>query len=350
MSNQQPPYGQQPPHGQPPQGRPPQAPPPGYGPPPGPPPGYGPPPGQSPYGQPQQPPQAPPPQGPPPGYGQPPHGQPPHGQPPQGRPPQGPPPGYGQQPGQSPYGQQPPQGQPQYPGQQGFPQQQGFPGQQYPQPYGQGRPPQGKGMNKILFIAGGAIVVVAVIGIVLALIFGGDDKVAEPTPTGGGGGGDTSQPTNVDEGIEVGEGVFVKPAPGYLRKEIKDFDGVYLLKKGEAYFMVQSFKAKSGDTAENVLPKVFAAETKGLTGIKPAAVKKFTKGPDEKTAVEIAFSQYYTATSTSQSGSFEAIGSVGTMQRADGVITVMRIFGRKDKSSVIGPDTNAMIQSVLKSQ
>ncbi len=85
----------------------------------------------------------------------------------------------------------------------------------------------------------------AVIGVVLALVFGGgdDDKVQpDPTPTQ-----PTDQPTdqpttNVDKGIEVGEGVFVKPQTGYIRKTLYGYKGVYLLKQGEAYFMVQAFK------------------------------------------------------------------------------------------------------------
>ena len=332
MSSQQPPYGQQPP-----QGRPPQGPPPGYGPPPqSPPPGYGPPPQGPPpgYGQPQQ-----PPQGPPPGYGQ---------------PPQGPPPGYGQQPGQPPYGQ--PQGQPYpgqqqqypqqgYPGQQQFPQQQGFPGQpQY------GGAPRGKGNSKILYLAGGGLVVVAVIGIVLALIFGGDDKKqVQPPPDGGGGGDDgTNQPT-ADEGIEVGEGVFVKPATGYVRKELKDFKGVYLLKSGEAYFMVQVLKAQ-GETADTILPKLLAAETKSLTSVKSRDPIRKAPGPDDKTPVKVAITQSYSGLSAGQQGSTEIVGYVGVIERNDGVITLVRVLARKDKASTAQPDSTAMLQSVLKSQ
>ncbi|MET7282549.1 hypothetical protein ABZS29_30255 [Kribbella sp. NPDC005582] len=343
MSNQQPPYGQP----QPPQGRPPQGPPPGYGPqgqpPQAPPPGYGPPPQGPPpgYGQPQQ-----PPQGPPPGYGQ----QPPQGPPPgYGQPPQGPPPGYGQQPGQPPYGQ--PQGQP-YPGQQqGFPGQQQFPQQGYPgQPQYGGGAPRGKGSNKILYLAGGGLVVVAVIGIVLALIFGGDDKkqVQPPPPTTGGGGDGTNQPA-ADEGIEVGEGVFVKPASGYVRKELKDFKGVYLLKSGEAYFMVQVFKAQ-GETADTVLPKLLTAETKSLTSVKSKDPIRVTPGPNDKTPVKVAITQSYSGLSAGQQGSTEVVGYVGVIERNDGVITLVRVLARKDKASTAQPDSTAMLQSVLKSQ
>ncbi|MFC9692776.1 hypothetical protein ACFTSF_29780 [Kribbella sp. NPDC056951] len=339
MSNQQPPYGQgQPPQGPPPgygpQGQPPQGPPPGYGPPPqGPPPGYG----QPPQGQPPQGPPpgyGPPPQGPPPGYGQPPQGQPGYGQqPPQGQP------GYGQQPGQSPYGQQP------YPGQQ-----QGFPGQQQPYQYGGGGAPRGKGNSKILYLAGGGLVVVAVIGIVLALIFGGGDdkKQVQPTPTNGGG-GDNGNNQPVDEGIEVGEGVFVKPATGYVRKELKDFKGVYLLKSGEAYFMVQVFKAE-GETADTVLPKLLTAETKAHTSVKTKEPVRITPGANDKTPVKVAITQSYSGLSAGQQGSTEVVGFVGVIERNDGVITLVRVLARKDKVSTAQPDSTAMLQSVLKSQ
>ncbi|GAB3925879.1 hypothetical protein GCM10029976_019760 [Kribbella albertanoniae] len=328
MSNQQPPYGQ----GQPPQGRPPQGPPPGYGqqPPQGPPPGYGPPPQGPPPGYGQQ-----PPQGPPPGYGQ--------------QPPQGPPPGYGQQPGQPPYGQQqyPPQQQG-YPGQQQFPQQQGYPGQ--PQ-YGGGAP-RGKGNSKILYLAGGGLVVVAVIGIVLALIFGGgDDKkqVQPPPETGGGGDNGTNQPTNTDEGIEVGEGIFVKPASGYVRKELKDFKGVYLLKTGEAYFMVQVFKAE-GETVDTILPKLLTAETKSLKDVKTKAPVRATPGADEKTQIKTAATQGYSGLSTGQQGTTEIVGYVGVIERKDGVITLVRVLARKDKVTTAQTDSAAMLKSVLNSQ
>ena len=83
------------------------------------------------------------------------------------------------------------------------------------------------------------------IGVVLALVFsGGDDKKAEPTPQPTTSQSNEPTPTgNVDEGIEVAEGVYVKPQPGYIRKSLDKFTGVYLLKQGEAYFMVNAWKA-----------------------------------------------------------------------------------------------------------
>ncbi|WP_406056281.1 hypothetical protein [Kribbella sp. NBC_00889] len=358
MSNQPPPYGQgghpgqQPPYG----GQPGQQGQPGYGQPGQPPqgqPGYGQRPGQPPQGQ--------------PGYGQP-GQQPGYGQQP-GQPPQAPPPGYGQ-PGQPPYqgqGQQPYpgqqqapyQGQHQYQGQQqGYPgQQQQYPGQQqqYPgqqQQWGQygGQAPRGKGGNKILFLAGGAIVVVAVIGVVLALIFGrGDDKQAEPTPQPTN--GQSTEPTeNVDEGIEVAEGVFVKPQPGYVRKELKNFDGVYLLKAKEAYFMVEAFKGKEGENTDTILPKLIGAETGDLSAVKKNEPKVTKPGPDDKTPVKILTTQSFSATSSSQNGSEPVVGFVGVVERNDGVITLVRVYGLKTKFDAINKDSNEMLKSVLKSQ
>lgn len=350
MSNQQPPYGQggpggqpgQPPYGgQPGYGQPGQQPQPGYGQPQGPPPGYGQP-GQPPYqGQPPQ--------------GQPPHGQPPQGQPPQGPPPgqppyQGPPPGYGQ-PGQPQY-----QGQPQ----QGYPQQQGFPGQQYPgqQQWGQPGPQygggnRGKGDNKILLLAGGGLAAVALIGVVLALVFGGgDDKNVQPPPPNP----PTTQPTNqptgepttpADEGIEVAEGVYVKPQPGYLRKPLDKYTGVYLLKSGEAYFMVNAFKAKPDETTAVVLPLLLNAETKKLTQVK-------TKEPvQEKPSggnIKLMTTQSYSAVATTQNGTLNVVGLVGVIERNDGVMTLIQVYGRKDKVQTIQKDVDKMLESVIKSQ
>jgi hypothetical protein len=364
MSNQQPPYGQggqpgqQPYGGQPEYGQQP-----GYGQPQGQP-GYGQPQGQPGYGRPQQ---------APPGYGQP--GQPPYqgqpGQAPyQGQPGQAP---YQGQPGQAPYqgqqpypgqqqpqypGQQPYQGQ-QYPGQQQYPQQQGYPGrqqqyggqQQWSPQYG-GRSRRAKGGNKILFLAGGALAVVAVIGIVLALIFGrGDDKKADPTPQPQPTTSQSTEPTgNVDEGIEVAEGVYVKPQPGYIRKSLDDFKGVYLLKQGEAYFMVNAWKAADGENTKSVLPQLLKLETKDLSSVKTNEPKESKPGEDDKTEVKVVTTQSFSAVSTTQNGSLPVIGFVGVIERNDGVITIIRVYGRKDKLSTIQPDSTAMLQSVIKSQ
>jgi hypothetical protein len=346
MSNQQPPYGQG--------GQPGQQP-------------YGGQPGQPPYqGQPGQPQQGQPgygrPQQPPPGYGQP--GQPPYqGQPPQGQPPQQPP-YQGQPPQQPPYQQgQPPQQypgqQPQYQGQQpGYPQQQGFPGQQqWGQPgqqYGGGGSRGGKGGKKILLLAGGGLAAVAVIGVVLALVFGGgDDKKVDPQPQPTN--NPTTQPTNepttgADEGIEVAEGVYVKPQPGYLRKTLDKFTGVYLLKQGEAYFMVNAFKADSDETTATVLPELLGIEKKSLSQFKANEPKESKPGEGDKTDIKVVTTQSFEAVSTGQSGSLPVIGFVGVIERNDGVMTIIRVYGRKDKADSIQKDSTAMLQSVIKSQ
>ncbi|WP_410787436.1 PT domain-containing protein [Kribbella sp. C-35] len=343
MSNQQPPYGGQGGQG----GQPP------YGGQPGQQPGYGQQPGQP---------------GQQPGYGQPQQ------------------PGYGQQ---APYPQQPQQyQQPQqgYPGQQqGYPgQQQGFPGQQ-PQYGGQqqwNQPPRsgGGGSGKTLLIAGGAFAVVAIIGVVLALVFkGGDDDQADPTPaptsaptsqpteeptgeptdsptteptaepTGSPTTEPTTEPNGGDEGIEVAEGVYVKPQTGYIRKSVDGFKGVVLVKQGEGVFMVQTAKV-SGTTAAALLPQVLKTDTKILSSVKTGQVKTTTPGPDDKTPVKLLLTQSYSGMQSSQSGSLSVVGFVAVIEREDGVFTVARAYGRKDKLSTLDPDTTAMLKSVLQSQ
>jgi hypothetical protein len=307
---------------------------------------------------------------------QPPYGSGQPGQPPQ--PPYGGQPGYGrpQQPQQPPYQQgQPPQypgqqqypGQPQYPGQQpqyqgqqpGYPPQQGYPGgpQQYPgqpqwgpgQQYGGGS--RGKGGNKILFLAGGGIAIVAILGVLLALVFGGSDasKVQpDPKPTNQ----PTGQPVNVDEGIEVAEGVYVKPQIGYIRKSISGYKGVYLLKQSEAYFMVEAFKANPDETTATVLPQLMDGEKKAVTSstFKANAAKETRPAPDDRTNVKLVTTQSYEAMSSSQNASTPVIGFVGIIERNDGVMTIVKVYGRKDKKDSIAKDSDAMLQSVIKSQ
>jgi len=202
-------------------------------------------------------------------------------------------------------------------------------------------------------MAGGALIVVAVIGVVLALIFGrGDDNEATPNPepTNTSTESPSPEPTgNVDEGIEVGEGVYVKPQPGYIRKSLNNFTGVYLLKQGEAYFMVQVVKG-DGQTTSTVLPEVLKSETKGLTQVKSNAPKELKPGENDKTEVKVVTTQSYSAVSTNQNGSMQVVGFVGVIERNDGVITIVRVYGRKDKLAKVDPDSSAMLKSVLKSQ
>ncbi|ONI69512.1 hypothetical protein BWI15_23345 [Kribbella sp. ALI-6-A] len=331
MSNQQPPYQGRPPY----QGPPPQQ---------GQPPYQGPPPqqGQPPY------------QGPPPQQGQPPYGPPPQQRPlyqgppqPYGPPAQQPPP-YQGPPQQPPYQQGPPP-----PYQQQYPPQ-GFPGGPPPQQWGPQGPQfqrgggRGQGSKKILALAGGALAVVVVIGVVLALVFGrsdGNNVQPDPNPQ------PTGQPSqDADKGIEVGEGVFVDPAAGYLRRTLKGFKGVYLLKQGEGYFMVQTVKA-GNDTADTVLPVLIASERKAQpTGFKVKEVRRDAPGPDEKSPVKQVSTQAFQSVATGQAGSFGVVGFVGVIERNDGIMTVVRVYGRQDKSATLQPDTTAMFRSVVASQ
>ncbi|GAA3151101.1 cytoskeletal protein RodZ [Kribbella aluminosa] len=369
MSNQQqPPYGGQ--GGQPP-----------YGGQPGQQPGYG-----------QQPPQQPGQQQP--GYGQP--GQQPGQQQPgqyQQQPGQQQPgyggqyPQQGQQPGQQSFPGQPGQSgqqqyqQPQqgYPGQQQY-QQQGFPGQQQQyggQQWGGQQPPRRGGNSKTLLIAGGAFAVVAIIGVVLALIFKGSNDQADPTPTtqtstqptgnptgeptpqptpqptGQPTGEPTAQPTNQpstggDEGIAVAEGIYVKPQPGYVRKSLDGYKGVFLLKQGEGLFMVAA--GKVAGSSQSILAEVVKANTKSLSSVQTKQVKTATPGPGDKTPVKVLMSQAYSGVTTSQSGSFAVVGFVAVIERNDGVITVAQAYGRKDKLATLDPDSTAMLKSVIQSQ
>jgi len=150
--------------------------------------------------------------------------------------------------------------------------------------------------------------------------------------------------------VQVGQGVFVKPQPGYIRKSLDGFDGVYLLKQGEAYFMVNAWKAEAGENTDTVLPKLLSAETKDLTSVKTGDPKVSKPGPDDKTTVKVVTTQEFNAVSTSQNGSLPVVGFVGVIERNDGVITIIRVYGRKDKVATIQPDSTAMLQSVVKSQ
>jgi hypothetical protein len=193
-----------------------------------------------------------------------------------------------------------------------------------------------------------------VIGVVLALIFGrGDAKEAapnpEPTTTSTESPGPSPEPTNVDEGIEVGEGVYVKPQPGYVRKTVDKFTGVYLLKQGEAYFMVSVHK-DTGENTATVLPQVFKGETKGLSQVKANPPRETKPGENDKTPVKVVTTQSYSAVATTQNGSLQVVGFVGVVEREDGLITVIRVYARKDKVSTAEPDTTKMLQSVVKSQ
>jgi hypothetical protein len=192
-----------------------------------------------------------------------------------------------------------------------------------------------------------------VIGIVMALIFGRDDKKADPTPTPEPQPttGQSTEPTgSVDEGIEVAEGVYVKPQPGYLRKSVGDFKGVYLLKQGEAYFMVNAWKAEDGQNTQTVLPQLLKLETKDLSSVKTNEPKQSKPGENDKTEIKVVTTQSFSAVSSTQNGSLPVIGFVGVIERNDGVITIVRVYGRKDKLSTIQPDSTAMLQSVIKSQ
>lgn len=367
MSHQQNPpqgpgYGQQPGQ-QPGEGRPPYGGQPGQ---PGPPPQA-----QPPYPQQGQPPYPPPgqvQQGPP-GQGQPPYrqqGQPPY--PPQGQP----------RPGQPPY---PQQGQPQYPqqGQPPYPQQgpgyppQGPPGQygpgQYapagqPGPWGSGGPqgpqawgpgPQGrqtrKGGNQIIFLAAGCIAMVAVIGVALALVFGRSDDPGtadpDPLPTGG---PSTPSENGTDEGIDAGNGIFVKPATGFIRKSGSDVKGVYLVKQGQGTFWLQVAKGKPGESGATILPRLMNSQKTAMTsGTFETGERKETK-PEGESNVSLVTTQSWSGSVTTQNGTTQLAGFVAIVDNKSGVISAVQVTTRKELASELSADIDAMMQSVVRSQ
>jgi hypothetical protein len=141
----------------------------------------------------------------------------------------------------------------------------------------------------------------------------------------------------------------VKPQPGYIRKSLDKFTGVYLLKQGEAYFMVNAFKA-DGQTTSTVLPELLKVETKGLSQVKTGAPKELKPGANDKSEVKVLTTQSFQAVSSTQNGSLPVVGFVGVIERNDGVITIIRVYGRKDKMATVEPDSTAMLKSVVRSQ
>jgi len=185
---------------------------------------------------------------------------------------------------------------------------------------------------------------------------GGDDKKVQPSPpsppTTQPTGEPTTQPTgepttSADEGIEVAEGVYVKPQPGYLRKPLNKYTGVYLLKSGEAYFMVNAFKPKAEETTTVVLPLLLKAETKSLTQVK---TKEPVQNKPTSGNIKLITTQSYSATATTQNGTLSIVGMVGVIERNDGVLTLIQVYGRKDRVETIQKDVDAMLNSVIKSQ
>jgi hypothetical protein len=194
--------------------------------------------------------------------------------------------------------------------------------------------------------------------VVLAFVFGGnDDKKIDAAPSVPTATQPSTEPSNEpsnepstpadDTGIDVAEGVRVTPAPGYKRESLGKYTGVYLLKKGEAYFMVNAFKPNPGETPASALQNLFTVETKGLTQVKKN--KPFESSPTAGNVKYLA-SQSYSAVSTSQSGTMKVVGLVGVIQRKDGVLTIIQVYGREDKKDAVQKAVTTMLDSVIKSQ
>jgi hypothetical protein len=108
--------------------------------------------------------------------------------------------------------------------------------------------------------------------------------------------------------------------------------------------------AKVPDSPDSILAEALKTDTKGLSSVQTKPMKKSTYTAADNTPVRTLLSQTYSGVSTSQSGSFQAVGFVAVVQREDGVITLARAFGRQDKLSTLDPDSTAMLKSVLESQ
>jgi hypothetical protein len=307
-------------------------------------PGYGPPEG--------------PPQGPPQGYGQ---QQPGYG---------GPPPGYQQQPGYGPPPGPPPGYQQQGPGW-GGPGGPGFGG-----PPGYARP-QRKSNNQLILFAVGGFALVAIIGVVLAVVLGGgdDDRSIEPSGSGsttqpsddptGEPTADPSPPPSNDQdgptatkgdkkGIEAGHGVYVAPAPGYIRQTGGNAPakGVFLVKQGEGIFWVQVATVQPYRSQADLLPQLMDSEKNatGITNFRSGQVKTGTPPAGRDTDIEKVTSQTYTADLNGQNGTTKVVGYVAVVDNKVGLTTVIKFFGRRDRADTEKVDLQNMLASVTGSQ
>lgn len=228
---------------------------------------------------------------------------------------------------------------------------------------------------QIILLAVGGLALVAIIGIVLALFLGGDDEpevgptveptntqptsnptgsptdepTGEPTssPTSEPTGQPTNEPTGEDKGIEAGEGIFVNPAPGYIRKSGGSTKGVYLLKQGEATFWLQV--VKDAGTGAQLIPQLVEGEKTGLklTGFVTNPIENKKVDNPKVTAVT---SQTWGGTLTSQNGAIKLVGFVAVIERDDKVVSVVRFVSREDKVETSKVDLKSMWQSVVASQ
>jgi len=110
---------------------------------------------------------------------------------------------------------------------------------------------------------------------------------------------------------------------------------------------VQTFKAGGSDTPQGVLQQLLKAETKSLSQVKQNKAVEVT--PPEGN-IKYMTSQSYGGVATTQNGTLPVIGLAAVIERKDGVLTLVRVYGRKDKGTSIQKDVSAMLDSVIKSQ
>jgi hypothetical protein len=202
-----------------------------------------------------------------------------------------------------------------------------------------------------------------------------DQPTGEPTsdPSGEPTGEPTSEPTDqpsddplepsdpsepiadkgTDKGIDAGHGVYVAPAPGYIRKSGGDVPkGVYLVKQGEGIFWLQVVVRPAGESQAGLLPQIMAAEKdgKGITNFKTGQLKTETPPAGRDTDVTKATSQTYTADLTGQNGTTKLAGYVAVMENEKGIVSVIRFVGRYDRAATLKTDLQNMLASVAQSQ
>jgi hypothetical protein len=214
-----------------------------------------------------------------------------------------------------------------------------------------GRQPRGGG-NRIIFLASGGLAVVAVIGMILALVFGGgDDEPPGPGPLPIGHPSPHAT-TGTDVGIDAGNGVFVKPALGFVRKTSTDAKGVYLVKQGEATFWLQVVKGRPGQSGADTLPRLMDSQKKSMTSgtFRTGEIKRSRPPAGQKSNVTLVTSQSWAGSVTNQSVTTQLVGYIAIIDTKNGVVSAVQVVARKEHAPQLTPEIEAMVQSVVKSQ
>ena len=226
-------------------------------------------------------------------------------------------------------------------------------------------PPEGNGKGlKVLLLAVGGFVLLAVVGLGVNLFVASLDSesaakpdTAEPQSRSGkeqlseSTDEPADQPREVDKGIDVGNGVFVQPAPGYTPEHESEAKGEVILytedEAGWLYLKVQSYKG--GLTGMTALREATSVENQDyMSGFKTGEpVTTQTNNPD------IAFmaSMPWSATINSDKrGRVKVTGRTTVIQRKDGIESWVRFMTPADRASQELPKREQMLDSILASQ